>query len=271
VTVVAMLRDPLARARVVDAVRDRGAVIFCRTAAEVRRHTGVAGVRAVITSPLDCTGTAMAPVIREIRDGLPSVPVLAYCTVGASLSHDIVELVRSGVHELVILDVDDTPPRLRAMLVRARCTCRAAGTMGQLATLVPLPLRPALEYCLGNADREIAVEEIARVLGIHRKTLVNRCRLAGLPTPSSMIGWCRLLVAAQLLEDRDRKLEHVALELGFPSSAAMRARFRHYLGLTPGEVRENGGTRCVLHAFREQLAMAQRQRTDRLEGRPSAR
>ena len=73
---------------------------------------------------------------------------------------------------------------------------------------------------------------------------------------SAMIAWCRLITAARLLEDPGRTVEQVALLLDFPSGASLRNMLKRYTGLAPGEVRENGGMRCVIHAFLRSIAPA---------------
>ena len=94
---------------------------------------------------------------------------------------------------------------------------------------------------------------MADALNVHRKTLVARLSGANLPTPSALISWCRILVAARLLEDPGRSVEQVALLLEFPSGTSMRNMMKRYTGLRPGEIRENGGVRCVLHAFKQAM------------------
>ena len=42
--------------------------------------------------------------------------------------------------------------------------------------------------------------------------------------------------------------------LDFSSGASLRNMLKRYTGLSPREVRENGGLRCVLHAFRQTLS-----------------
>jgi transcriptional regulator GlxA family with amidase domain len=69
-----------------------------------------------------------------------------------------------------------------------------------------------------------------------------------------MIQWCRLLIAARMLEDPGRAVEHVALLLDFPSGASLRNMLKRYTGLRPLEIRENGGMRCVLHILRQTLS-----------------
>jgi AraC-like DNA-binding protein len=113
---------------------------------------------------------------------------------------------------------------------------------------------PFLRYCLEHARRDLSVEEVAAAMGVHRKTLVDRLRAARLPPPRAMIGWCRLLMAARMLDDPARTVEQVALKLDFPSGAALRNMFKRYTGLRTAEVRENGGVRCLVHAFKQEIA-----------------
>ena len=73
--------------------------------------------------------------------------------------------------------------------------------------LVPATIVPFLRYCLEHARRNITVEEVAAAMGVHRKTLVDRLKAAHLPSPRAMIGWCRLLMAARLLDDPGRTID----------------------------------------------------------------
>lgn len=64
------------------------------------------------------------------------------------------------------------------------------------------------------------------------------------------------MIAARLLDDPGRTVEQVALMLDFPSGTALRNMFKRYTGLRTSEVRQNGGVRCVLHAFKKELVGA---------------
>jgi AraC-like DNA-binding protein len=112
---------------------------------------------------------------------------------------------------------------------------------------------PILRYCLEQGRRALTVEQVAQALHVHRKTLVDRLTAAGFPSPSALISWSRLMVAARLMEDPGRSIEQVALVLDFPSGTSMRNMVKRYTGLRPAEIRENGGMRCVLHAFKHAI------------------
>jgi AraC-like DNA-binding protein len=95
-----------------------------------------------------------------------------------------------------------------------------------------------------------SVEAVARTLGVTRKTLVNRLARAGMPGPSAMLAWCRLLLAAVALEDEGRSVKSIALTLDFASAGAHRSMMKRYTGQQPNEIRASGGLAVVVAAFR---------------------
>lgn len=213
---------------------------------------GLAGV--VVVDLRDRTGAPTLDVVRTIREEFPSVPVVAYCTLTPDTSRDILALARAGVNDLILRGVDDVGVTLRSVITTAQEHCGAKHVLEAIGPLVPPSVVPFLRYCLEHARQALSVADVASALGVHRKTLVDRLAGASLPTPSAMIAWCRLTLAARMLEDPGRSVEQVALLLDFSSGTALRNMLKRYTGLSPREVRENGGLQCVLHAFRRTLA-----------------
>jgi AraC-like DNA-binding protein/tetratricopeptide (TPR) repeat protein len=213
-------------------------------------------VRVVIVEPRDAAGTPVSPLVRELRRGYPSISVLACCALSGDTSREILDMARAGVHALLLRGIDDGRLATQAVLPSAQAICIASVAMGELSPLLPPEVQPFVHFCLENAGRSIRVEEAASALGVHRRTLVHRLAQAGLPAPSAIIGWCRLTLAARLLEDPDRRLEHIAVALDFPSASALRNMLRRYTALRPQEVRQNGGLTCVLDLFKCTLATA---------------
>ena len=251
--VAVLVREADGRARIQDALRGHAAVRFCEAQDELLLlvSNGLAGV--VVVDVRDRTGASTLPIVREIRDGFPSVPVVAYCALAPDTSRDILALARVGVNDLILRGVSDVGVALRSAIVSAQDHCGAKHIIEALAPMIPPSIVPFMGYCLEHARHALSVSEVATALGVHRKTLVDRLAAASLPTPSAMIAWCRLLLAARLLEDPGRSVEQVALLLDFPSGASLRNMLKRYTGLRPGEIRENGGVRCVLHVMKRTL------------------
>ena len=252
--VAALVRDPVSRARLIDALRTEASVRYCERLSEAFALVESGLATLVVLDHRDFDGSPTLPTVRRLRDEYPSVPIVMYLPMSAVISGAVMDYAKAGVSQLVFQGVDDLKASLRSAVDAALDQVSASALSAELESLVPPATVPFLRYCLEHARRDITVEEVAAAMGVHRKTLVDRLKAARLPSPRAMIGWCRLLVAARLLDDPGRTVEQVALKLDFPSGAALRNMFKRYTGLKTTEVRENGGVRCLLHAFKRELA-----------------
>jgi AraC-like DNA-binding protein len=243
--VVAMVADPRDRERIRDALRPAASVAFCTRREEVMALVRDQAAAAVVIEPRDARDEDMAPTVRLLKRGYPSVAVLVYCRVAPADCRMLLPLTRAGVDELILHGFDDATS-FRTALVSALGTSALSHALEELRRVVPDDMMPTVEYCLGRAARSPTVEEVAAALGVHRKTLASRASSAGLPSPRSLIAWGRLLVAARMLEDPRRSVEDVARALGFSAAAELRNMFRRYTRLRPLEVRHAGGMECVL-------------------------
>lgn len=252
--VAALVWDAASQARLRDALRGQATLRFCERQSELLTLVENNLASVVVLDTRERDGQSTLPVVRQLRDAFPSVPVVLYFAISPDTSRDVLAFARAGVNDLVLRDVDDLRYSLRSALSAAADHCSAHTIVNELEPLLPANVLPMVQYSLENGRRAISVEEVADALNVHRKTLVDRLSGSHLPTPSALIAWCRLITAARLLEDPGRSVEQVALILDFPSGTSMRNMMKRYTGLRPGEIRENGGVRCVLHALKRTLA-----------------
>jgi AraC-like DNA-binding protein len=252
--VAALVRDPVSRARLNAALRSEASIRYCGRLTEVLAMVEAGLANLVVVDHRDHDGSPTLPAVRRLRDDYPSVPVVMYLPMSAIVSGAVMEYAKAGVSQLVFQGVDDLKASLRSAVDAALDQVSAVALAADLEPLIPPTVGPFLRYCLEHARRNITVEEVAAAMGVHRKTLVDRLKAARMPSPRATIGWCRLLVAARMLDDPGRTVEHVALMLDFPSGAALRNMFKRYTGLRTTEVRENGGVRCLVHALKRELA-----------------
>ena len=251
--VAALVRDPISKARLTDALRNEATVRYSQRLSEVLAIVEAGLATLVVLDHRDFDGSPTLPTVRRLRDEYPSVPIVMYLPMSAVISGAVMEYAKAGVSQLVFQGVDDLKASLRSTVDAALDQVSASALGASLEPLVPANIVPFLRYCLEHARRDLSVEEVAAAMGVHRKTLVDRMKAARLPSPRAMIGWCRLLIAARMLDDPGRSVEQVALRLDFPSGAALRNMFKRYTGLKSTEVRENGGVRCIVHSFRREL------------------
>ena len=186
-------------------------VRWARTTAELNAMLQVAGdrLRMVVVAPRDEGDAPTAPLVREFRSRRPRVAVVGYCRASHTESRDIIDLASAGIHEILFVDVTDWGNALRQTCARATQTCGAARAFERLSPVVPEPLHPLIEYCLYFPQHCTSVPRVASALGVHRKTLVNYTSRFGLPAPSVLIAWCRLIIAAHLLESRGGAVERI--------------------------------------------------------------
>jgi AraC-like DNA-binding protein len=254
--VLALITGRLERLRVATAVGSHAVVRFVGATDEVLTHLDESPAlpTALIVEPRDCDGRSTADVVRQLANAHPELAIVAYCHAGYEHSRDILELAAAGAHELLFHGIDDSGVALRGVLTSASQACAAAQVMHAIASDIPAALLPLFEFCLAYPERATSVQAVAHVLGVHRKTLVNYCAQASLPPPGAILAWCRLLLVGHFLETPGRTVEGIALRVEFASATALRNMLRRYTGLRPQQVRERGGLRCIVDAFRRSLA-----------------
>jgi AraC-like DNA-binding protein len=215
---------------------------------------------AVVTEWHDAAGTTVDQAVRSLRADYPSVPVLVYAPLTPQGARDMLDATRAGASEVLIANFDDIGVTLAQRLARAQSSALAKQIMARIAGLVSEPVESMMEYFLRQARIAPGVTGAARALGVHRKTLALHCARCGVPSPSALSCWARLILAAQRLEDPGRTTERAAIELGFPSGSALRNMLKRYTGLSPSEVRERGGSIVLVELLVEQLKAARARR-----------
>ena len=115
------------------------------------------------------------------------------------------------------------------------------------------PVGAVAQACVMHQPEGNTVAGLARVLGVDRKTLRNYSARFGTPAPGELIGWSRLMMAAQLLTTTGQTVEWVALELHYPSDTSLRNAMKRYTGMRARAVVKGGGLPVVVRAFKRRL------------------
>jgi AraC-like DNA-binding protein len=199
------------------------------------------------------TASAHVSAVRQLREGFPSIPVLAYCDPVNSSSAVIVDVVRAGATGLVLRGIDDSKALFRETIIRARRRAIAERIFVELAPMLTSDARLFLRYAIEHCAVDVSVDEAADELGVDRKTLTNWLARAGAPRAREFLSWIRLIVAAHLLSDPRRTAENVALHLDFPSGTSLRNMVRRYVNVTTAELQQGDGAALVLEAFKRQI------------------
>lgn len=248
--VIALVRDRGIGQRLTAAFRPMPVHVVHEVAAlraTTAQHVGRIGC--VLAEARDGQHEPVGPALTALMERHPTVPVLGYCAAGAMHAADLRDLARAGVHELVFAGIDDHPALLRAKLTRGEEACAAASVLRGIRGQLPPTLMSLAEYCVEFPRDSHEITRIASALGVHRKTLVNWCERAGVPPPSTLVTWVRLLLAVELLRSPGQPVEHIANALEFASATALRNLCRRYFNLRPTELRTPAGRQAAYRAF----------------------
>jgi hypothetical protein len=199
--VVALVRERASAARIVAAFRPTG-VRHVHTVQELSATLHELGIHvvAVLAEARDAANSPTGLVLDTLIAKFPEIPFLGYYGMGASHAEELRELARAGVHELVFRDLEDSPALLRAKLGRGIEARAGALVLRRLSAQLPDTLHGLVAYCVSFPRESHEIESVAVALGVHRKTLVNWCRRAQVPPPSTLVTWVRLLLAAEILQ-----------------------------------------------------------------------
>jgi AraC-like DNA-binding protein len=227
------------RVRIRAALAGTAEVTFVTSVADVlealRADRG--SIRVVIMEARDAAGRPSAGLARQVTLLFPTIPVVGYCSPDTEGSQDIIALSSAGVHELVFKNRDDHPALLRRLLMSAEQACAADVVQRHLRHKLPPGVGPIVEYCLQNPEDAHTVEQVAHALGLNRKTLASHCKTEGFPPPGAVVAWCLILLTTALLATPGITVERIAMQLNFPSGAALRNMIKRHTKLRPVDLR----------------------------------
>jgi AraC-like DNA-binding protein len=198
----------------------------------------------------------LSPDLAALLNRLPSLPVVAAMYLHADAMEHARRLGSWGVVQVLDLYEERTPV---AVLTRLQM---ATGRPLQLLLEQSLPKRLSgiSRAIVAGAARTVAEggkgEDLARSFHITSRTLSRWCRRAALPPPRRLLGWMRVLLAAELLDDSGRTVQNVAYACGYSSDTTLRQALRGFVGVTPTDLRQNGAFASTAKAFAEDLRAA---------------
>jgi AraC-like DNA-binding protein len=252
--VVALVKERASAARLVAAFRPT-TVRLVHTVPDLSAtlHEEGIDVVAVLAEGRDAANNPTGPVLATLIARFPGIPFLGYCGMGVAHAEELRELAKAGVHELVFRDLEDSPALLRAKLGRGIEARAGSLVLRRLSAELPEILHGLVSYTVSFPRESHEMERVALALGVHRKTLVNWCRRAGVPPPSTLVTWVRLLLAVEILQTPGHTVERVAHALEFASGSAFRNLCQRYLGHRPADLRCAGGREAAYRAFANAL------------------
>ena len=245
--VATLLPDDRCLQRLVHAVHGQHTVMACKSWAELAAACEDEAVHLAVVD-LFADGKANFDSVRQLKLRLARVTLVAYVTFTPDRARELFDAGRAGFDGLLIVDQDDSLLRLKGVIEQAEARGVAGLIRHRLGSLQPV-VRDAVLVAVTRAHMRLTSHRLADILSTSRRTLVAKLADDGVPPPQKLISWGRLIVAAQMLEDRARSADSIARVLDFPSGSAFRNTCQRYLRATPHEIRAGGGARFVVDAF----------------------
>ncbi|MGE0160903.1 MAG: D-alanyl-D-alanine carboxypeptidase [Gemmatimonadales bacterium] len=183
--------------------------------------------------------------IEELRERHPAVAIIACVDAGYPLAYyDLGGLGVAG-----ILPVERKPAAIRALVDQALATARADGIARALEKRFGAPGAAAVAWAVEHAGPDTSVEKLAAALGHTPRSLHRALDEVGLPAPTRVLLWGRLLLAGARLGRDGRTVEDVAFSLGYATATSLARAMKSQTGLTPREISEAGGMDRVRDAL----------------------
>jgi hypothetical protein len=168
----------------------------------------------VIVGPRDATGAAPWSLASRIVARAPEVSLILY----ASYEETTRGVLEPGTFcDLIVADETDGRTHVQRLVLNAanrRAADRVARALrGRLSSNLASFAETAVRF-----PSRVSVEAISDHFGVHRQTAAVWCRKEKCIHPEELIIWSRLLLVAALLEQTDRSLAAVSIDLDYPST-----------------------------------------------------
>jgi AraC-like DNA-binding protein len=162
---------------------------------------------------------------------------------GRSLAHvgDEVSVIRDSGLFARYLEFVANLPDMRTLEAAAQLQSLLAAALDSSSSAAPVPQRQTLaeqikQALLDSIESPATLDELARVFGCRKETLIRVFRRAFHITPHAFVNNARIEQAKQLLKGGE-KIAAVAADLGFSDQAQLHRTFVSYTASTPGQYR----------------------------------
>jgi len=197
----------------------------------------------------------IAPELHGLLLLLPSARVVAAMDLSAVPIEDVLELGRIGVAEVV----GRTPADVRVAVQRVEALAHPPlvaridrAFEGRVEPGVRALIRTAAELAASGRRSP----SLAGRLYVSERTLLRACDRMGIPGPSQLMSWARVLHAVALLDEPGRRVRDAACAAGFGTDRSLRRALHRHLGCRVDTLRRPGAFARAVGRFVRALRRA---------------
>lgn len=191
--------------------------------------------------------------VEQLHQAFPDHPIIGYVDPRNLTSRFILQTGKADLSDLVLRDIDDSRAVLQRVLQNAEQRGTSARIAEDMSEGMPRDVRLTVQFICRHLREPLDVISIAAGLGMSRRTLHNRLGLAGSPSVSELVSWCRVVYTAHQIAVDDATLSLIATQLDMPSWRNLSSMVRRYLGKGAQQLRHGNAYEESLAAFRSEF------------------
>lgn len=197
-------------------------------------------VRVAILDPL-ADGVMNVSAVAGLLTRYPSLPLIAYVTLGAPAFNAVAQLSRLGLEDVLLHRFDDAPEKFRERVERVQgnpFTRHVIGLLAPALAQLPMGLGAAVENMFEQPDRYTSALDLAMDAGVPIARLYRNLHLANLASPKRLLIAAKLLRGYDYLRDPGYSVLDVSFKLGYRDTRIFAQHSVSVFGMTPSRVRK---------------------------------
>ncbi|HEY0527756.1 MAG TPA: hypothetical protein VGD02_02935 [Gemmatimonadaceae bacterium] len=196
-------------------------------------------VAAVILDPM-ADGIMNVGAVAGLLTRYPSLPLIAYVTLGAPAFGAVAQLGRLGLHEVLLHRFDDAPERFRERVEQVQANPLAHLVIGAIAPALghlTRQLAVTIENMFDQPHRYTSALDLAMEAKIPIVRLYRNLEVAGLGSPKRLLIAAKVLRGFGYLRDPGYSVLDVSIKLGYRSTRIFSQHSVAVFELTPARLR----------------------------------
>ena len=237
-TVAAML-PPRLLTQVRHALAGEREVLAADSWHELERLIRKTALRAVIIDP-EANGVVDSAAVVRLLTRYPSLPIIAYVTLGPATFSGIAQLSRLGLEHVILHRFDDSVDRVRRTIdsVGSDPLVRlVVEALRPSLSLLPLPLAVSVQQMFEEPRRFMTALDLSAASGLPTVRMYQSFAQADLTSPKNLLIAARALRAFSYLRDPGYSVNDVSLKLGYFQPRILGNHALKVFGLKPARAR----------------------------------
>ena len=236
---VAALLPPRLLTQVRHALAGQREVLAAESWHELERLIKKTPLRAVIIDP-EAHGVVDSASVVRLLTRYPSLPIIAYVTLGPATFSGIAHLSRLGLEHVILHRFDDSTERFKKTVDSVGAdplVKRVLDAMRPSLARLPLPLAMSVQHMFDEPQRFVTALDLSTASGMPTVRMYQSFTQAELTSPKNLLIAARALRAFSYLRDPGYSVTDVAAKLGYLQPRILGNHTLKVFGLKPARAR----------------------------------